>query len=157
MSAFGPRAAAIAGRLADGVWTLAHPTKAPRVIAAYRRACEQAGREPGEIVVQGLAAAADSDDHALAGSREWKPTLADENYRSDVHDPAQVSALGQQISDREFKMTAIVSADPATHVRKIKAMRALGATAVVIMNVSGADPIGTLSIYGKQVLPALRD
>jgi coenzyme F420-dependent glucose-6-phosphate dehydrogenase len=35
-------------------------------------------------------------------------------------------------------------------------MRALGATAVVIMNMSGADPIGTLNMYGEHVLPALR-
>jgi coenzyme F420-dependent glucose-6-phosphate dehydrogenase len=40
MSAFGPRAAATAGRLADGLWTLADPQKAPAVIAAYRRATE---------------------------------------------------------------------------------------------------------------------
>ena len=33
MSAFGERAAEIAGRLADGVWTLADPQKAPAVIA----------------------------------------------------------------------------------------------------------------------------
>ena len=65
MSAFGPRAAAIAGRLADGVWTLAHPVKAPKVIAAYRKAAEEAGREPGEIILQGIAAAADSDELAL--------------------------------------------------------------------------------------------
>lgn len=156
MSAFGPRAAAIAGRLADGVWTLAHPTKAPVVIAAYRRACEEAGREPGEIVLQGMAAAADSDDRALEGSREWKPTMIDDNYRDDVHDPAQLAETGQRVSDREFKMMGIISADPATHVRKIQAISALGATAVVIMNMSGADPIGTLNMYGEHVLPALR-
>ena len=55
MSAFGPEAAEIAGRLADGVWTLGDPQKAPAVIAAYRRGAEQAGREPGEIILQGMA------------------------------------------------------------------------------------------------------
>lgn len=157
MSAFGPRAATVAGRLADGVWTLASPDKAPVVIAAYRRACEQAGREPGEIILQGLAAAADTDDAALESSREWKGTLADDNYAADVHDPARVGALGENISDRTFRMMGILSADPATHVRKIKAIRGMGATAVVVMNVSGADPMGTLRLYGDHVLPALRD
>jgi coenzyme F420-dependent glucose-6-phosphate dehydrogenase len=158
MSAFGPNAADIAGRLADGVWTLASPDKAPVVIAGYRRACEQAGREPGEIVLQGMASVAEDDDLALASSREWKGTLVDENYAGDVHDPAVVGALGEKkVSDRTFKMMGIVSADPATHVRKIKAMRALGATAIVIMNVSGADPAGMLRMYGDHVLPALRN
>jgi coenzyme F420-dependent glucose-6-phosphate dehydrogenase len=156
MSAFGPQAAAIAGRLADGVWTLAHPVKAPRVIAAYRKAAEQAGREPGEIILQGLAAAADSDEVALASSREWKATLAEESYAAGISDPAQVGQVGESVSDRKYKMMAILSADPAVHVRQVKAMRAMGATAVVMMNVSGADPLGTLRLYGEHVLPQLR-
>src|SRR5437588_4926180 len=80
MSAFGPRAAEIAGRLADGVWTLADPQKAPAVIAAYRRSAEAAGREPGEIILQGMASWAEDDDSALEFSREWKGTLVDQNY-----------------------------------------------------------------------------
>jgi coenzyme F420-dependent glucose-6-phosphate dehydrogenase len=156
LSAFGPRAAALAGRYADGVWTLAHPKKAPVAIAAYRKACEEAGREPGQIILQGLAAAADSDELALESSREWKGTLADESYADDVSDPAEVGQLGEDISDRKYKAMAILSADPAVHVRQLKAMRAMGATAIVVMNVSGADPLGTLRLYGEHVLPELR-
>ena len=157
MSAFGPHAAEIAGRLADGIWCLADPQKAPPVIAAYRRAAEEAGRQPGEIILQGLVAWAESDDAAFDGAREWKATLADDNYTADVHDPAQVQANGDGVPDAMFKAMGILSADPATHVRKIKAMQQLGATAVVLMNVSGADPHGTLRVYGEQVLPRLRD
>jgi alkanesulfonate monooxygenase SsuD/methylene tetrahydromethanopterin reductase-like flavin-dependent oxidoreductase (luciferase family) len=40
--------APIAGRLSDGVWTLADPQTAPGVIAGYRHSCEEAEREPGE-------------------------------------------------------------------------------------------------------------
>jgi coenzyme F420-dependent glucose-6-phosphate dehydrogenase len=156
MSAFGPRAAAIAGRLADGVWTLAHPVKAPKVIAAYRQAAQEAGREPGEIILQGVAAAAETDDLALESSREWKATLADEPYAEDVADPAEVGAVGESVSDRKYKMMAMLGPDPAKHVRQIKAMQAMGATAVVVMNVSGADPLGTVSLYGEHVLPQLR-
>jgi coenzyme F420-dependent glucose-6-phosphate dehydrogenase len=157
MSAFGPQAAAIAGRLADGVWTLAHPTKAPRVIAAYRKAAQEAGREPGEIILQGMAAAAESDDAAFESSREWKGTLVDENYAEDISDPEQVRATGEEeVSDRKYKMMAMLSADPGKHVRQLKAMQSMGATAVVVMNISGADPLGTIRLYGDQVLPELR-
>jgi coenzyme F420-dependent glucose-6-phosphate dehydrogenase len=156
MSAFGPQAAAIAGQHADGVWTLAHPKKAPAVIAAYRKACEQAGREPGEIILQGVAAAAETSELALEASREWKATLADESYADDVADPAQVGEVGQGVSDLKFKMMAALSADPDAHVRQVKMIRAMGATAVVMMNVSGADPLGTIRLYGDHVLPALR-
>ena len=157
MSAFGPEAAAIAGRLADGIWTLADPQKAPPVIAAYRRAAEEAGREPGEIVLQGMASWAPDDDAALEGAREWKGTLVDENYTHPVSDPAEVGANGSEVSDVKFKMMGLISADPAQHIKKIKAMQQLGATAVVVMNISGHDPLGMVRVYGEEVLPALRD
>jgi coenzyme F420-dependent glucose-6-phosphate dehydrogenase len=156
MSAFGPQAAEIAGRLADGVWTLADPQKAPAVIAAYRRAAEQAGREPGEVILQGMASWASDDAAAMAGAREWKGTLVDENYTEPVSEPADVGANGSQVSDMKFKAMGLISSDPDTHVKKITAMQQLGATAVVIMNISGSDPLGMLRTYGEHVLPQLR-
>ena len=156
MSAFGPDAAGIAGRLADGVWTLGDPVKAPTVIAAYRKACEEAGREAGEVIVQGMMSWAESDEAALENSREWKGALVDDNYAKDVHDPADVGRLGEDVSDTKWKLMAAVSADPDVHLRKMKALRALGATTVAVMNVSGADPHGALRTYGAEVLPELR-
>jgi coenzyme F420-dependent glucose-6-phosphate dehydrogenase len=157
MSAFGPEAAAIAGRLADGVWTLADPQKAPPVIAAYRRSAEAAGREPGEIILQGMASWAPDDDAAMEGAREWKGTLVDENYTDAIYEPADIGAHGREVSDTKFKAMGLIGSDPDSHVRKIKAMQQLGATAIVIMNISGADPIGMLRTYGESVLPRLRD
>ena len=157
LSAFGPEAAEIAGRLADGIWTLADPQKAPAVIASYRRAADRAGREPGEIILQGMASWAPDDDAALEGAREWKGTLVDENYTHPVSDPADVGANGRDVSDMKFKTMGLISSDPAQHAKKIKAMQALGATAVVIMNISGHDPLGMVRVYGDEVLPALRE
>jgi coenzyme F420-dependent glucose-6-phosphate dehydrogenase len=156
MSAFGPAAAAIAGRLADGVWTLGDPAKAPQVIASYRRACEEAGRPPGEIIVQGLVSWAETDDAAMEGSKEWKGTIVDEHYSGDVHDPSEVGRNGERVPDPKWKAMASISSDPATHVRRAKALAGLGATAVALMDISGADPHGTLRTYGREVLPALR-
>jgi coenzyme F420-dependent glucose-6-phosphate dehydrogenase len=158
MSAFGPEAAEIAGRLADGVWTLADPQQAPAVIAAYRRAAEEAGREPGEIILQGMASWAEDDDAALEGSREWKGTLVDQHYTDPVYDPAEIGANGgDQVSDLKFKTMGLIASDPDQHVRKIKAMQQLGATAIVIMNISGKDPLGMVRTYGEDVLPQLRE
>lgn len=156
MSAFGEQAAAIAGRHADGVWTLADPRQAPAVIAAYRRSAEEAGREPGQVILQTLASWAEDDDAALAGAREWKGTMVDEHYTHPVADPAEIYAAGNEISDTAFKAQAIVASDPAVHVRRLKAMKQLGPTAIVVMNVAGADPLGMLRMYGESVLPELR-
>jgi coenzyme F420-dependent glucose-6-phosphate dehydrogenase len=157
MSAFGPQAAAMAGRLADGVWTLADPTRAPAVIAAYREAAEAAGREPGEIILQGMASWAEDDDAALQSALEWKGTLVDANYTDPVADPAEVEARGNDVPDVKFKAMGLISSDPDDHVRKLKAIKAMGATAIVIMNVSGSDPVGMVQTYGEHVLPKLRE
>jgi coenzyme F420-dependent glucose-6-phosphate dehydrogenase len=157
MSAFGEQAAATAGRLADGVWTLADPRKAPPVIAAYRRSCEEAGREPGEIILQALAAWAETDEDALESSREWKATMVEDHYTEPIHDPAEIQRNGEQVKDASYRASAIVSSNPDAHVRKIKAIEQLGATAIVIMNTSGADPLGALRTYGDRVLPELRN
>ena len=77
LSAFHEGVAELAGRLADGIWTLADPMQAPKIIAAYRESCEQARREPGEIILQGVFSVAESDDHALEQAREWKGKLVD--------------------------------------------------------------------------------
>jgi coenzyme F420-dependent glucose-6-phosphate dehydrogenase len=156
MSAFHEQAAEVAGRLADGVWTLGDPRQAPGVIAGYRRGAEEAGREPGEIILQTLASWATTDEAALNGAREWKGTLVDEHYTEAVADPAEVGSKGAEISDTMFKAQTIVSSDPDTHVKQIRRLEKLGATAVCVMNVSGTDPVGALRTYGEQVLPALR-
>ena len=156
VSAFGEQAAEIAGRLGDGLWTLADPRQAPPVIAAYRRAREEAGLEPGEIILQSLFSWAEDDETAFASAREWKATQVDEHYTEPVFDPAEIQAHGRDVSDKEFKAGSIISSDPAKHVRKIQAIEQLGATAVMLMNVSGADPHAALRVYGQEVLPQLR-
>jgi len=157
MSAFGEQAAAIAGRHADGIWTLADPMQAPGVIAAYRRACEESGREPGEVVLQALFSWAEDDDVALSSAREWKATIPPEHYTDPIHEPAEIQANGREVSDAIFQAGSIIGSDPAAHVRRIKAIEQLGASAVILMNVSGADPLEALRVYGRDVLPDLRE
>jgi coenzyme F420-dependent glucose-6-phosphate dehydrogenase len=158
MSAFYEGAADVAGRLADGVWTLADPTKAAKVIAAYRNGCEQAGREAGEIILQMVFSVAADDDPALEQAREWKGTMVDEHYTDPIADPATIYRKGEdEVSDSTFTKQIVASADPDTHVKRIRTMQKLGATTIVLMNVSGNDPHAALRTYGSDVLPKLRD
>jgi coenzyme F420-dependent glucose-6-phosphate dehydrogenase len=92
----------------------------------------------------------------LESAKEWKGTLVDENYTEAIHEPAEIGKHGSEISDLKFKTMGLISSDPADHVRKIKGMQQLGATAIVIMNISGSDPLGMLRTYGEHVLPQLR-
>jgi coenzyme F420-dependent glucose-6-phosphate dehydrogenase len=157
MSAFYDAAARVAGRLADGVWTLADPLKAPKVIAAYREGCEAAGREPGEIILQSVFSVAEGDDAALEQAREWKGTMVDAHYTEPISDPAQIYRRGEEeVNDSTFSKQIIASGDPDTHAKRIAMFEKLGATTIVLMNVSGKDPHAALRLYGERVLPALR-
>ncbi|HEX2016615.1 MAG TPA: TIGR03557 family F420-dependent LLM class oxidoreductase [Solirubrobacteraceae bacterium] len=157
VSAFGPQAAAVAGRWGDGLWTLADPESAPQVIEAYRAAADNAGRQPGEILLQLGASWAGDDDAALEGARVWKGAQPDEFYTDDWHEPGKMYEEGErQTSDDDLREAFIVSCDPEVHVERIRAVAELGATIVVIMNNSGADPHGMIRTYAERVLPALR-
>jgi coenzyme F420-dependent glucose-6-phosphate dehydrogenase len=157
VSAFGPDAAAVAARHGDGLWTLADPDSAPELIDAYRSACEDAGREPGEIILQtGFSWAAD-DDTALEGARVWKATQPEEYFTDDWHDPrVMFEKAEREVPDDEFTQSYIVSSDANHHAERVREVEALGATVVCLQNASGADPLGALRTYGESVLPALK-
>jgi len=157
ISAFGPDAAAVAARHGDGLWTLADPDSVPGLIDAYRSACNEAGREPGEIILQTGMSWADDDDSALAGARVWKASQPDEFYTDDWHDPrAMYEKAEREISDDDLEEAYIIGSDPDHHAERLREVERLGATVVCVQNASGADPLGALRTYGERVLPALR-
>ncbi len=156
VSAFGPKAAAVAARHGDGLWTLADPEMAPGAIDAYRSACDDAGREPGEIVLQAQFSWAEDDEAALEGARVWKGAQPDEFYTGDWHEPARMHEHGSnQVSDDQLREALIISSRADHHVERIREAEKLGATTMALMNVSGADPHGAIEFYGEHVLPAL--
>ena len=157
VSAFGPRAAGVAARWGDGLWTLGDPEDAPEMIEAYRSAAEDAGREAGEILLQTGFSWAPDDETALEGARPWKGAQPDEFYTEDWHRPQEMYEEGEKrVSDEELKESFIISSDPELHAERIRAIEKLGATTVVLANNSGADPHGAISAYAEHVLPALR-
>lgn len=157
VSAFGERAAGVAARLADGVWTLGDPEQAPQVIEAYRAACDDAGREPGEILLHAGFSWAEDDDTALKSSRQWKATFPDEYYTDDWHEPRRMMEHAEEtISDEEFRDSFLIGSDTDAMADKVRELEKLGATIVVLMNLSVAEPHRAIEVYGEKVLPALR-
>jgi coenzyme F420-dependent glucose-6-phosphate dehydrogenase len=157
VSAFGPDAATVAAQLGDGLWTLADPESAPELIGAYRSACDDAGKEPGEIILQTGMSWAEDDEAALEGARVWKATQPPEYFSDDWHDPqAMYEKAEREVTDDEFRQSYIIGRDPELHIERLRAVEALGATIVCVQNASGSDPLRALQVYGAQVLPELR-
>ena len=158
ISAFGPQAAAIAGKYADGIWTLGDPEKAPEVVDAYRSACEENGREPGEVIMHSAFAWASDQDAAVEGAVRWKPTQLPELYLEDINDQDEMQKLAdEKMSDEEFVNEGfIISSDTDEHISRIREIADLGASTVCLQLIGQADPEGSIRTYGETVLPALR-
>jgi coenzyme F420-dependent glucose-6-phosphate dehydrogenase len=126
------------------------------VIDAYRAAASDAGREPGEIVLQGSFSWAESDEAALGSARVWKGSQPTEFFRDDWHDPAAMYEEGaRQVSDDDLREAIIIASDPEEHVERIRRLVEMGATIVPLQN-NSPDPIAAIGVYGEDVLPALR-
>jgi len=153
VSAFGPKAAKVAAKHGDGLWTLGDPEQAPEVIEAWR-----SGGGEGEVILQSGFHLADDEAAAIASTRKWKATQLPQLYTDDLHDPAEIVRLGEEnVSDEEFaKEGFLVGADPDEHVERIREMESVGATVVCLQLIGDADPMGSIRRYGEQVLPALR-
>jgi len=158
VSAFGPQSAQVAARYGDGLWTLGDPEQAPEIIDAYREACDEYGREPGEIIFQAGFAWADDERAAIEGARHWKPTQLPEVYVEDIADQDDMQRRADvQMSDEQFAREGfLISSDPDAHVERIRVMERAGATVICLQLIGRADPFGTIRTYGERVLPALR-
>ena len=152
ISAFGPQAGEVAAKWGDGIWTLPDPESTPELLDAWR----DAGGS-GEVVFQALFSWAPDDDTALETVRKWKGAQPQEHYKDDWHKPRAMYEHGEeQMSDEEFKRSAIIASDPKEHVERIRELEALGATVIVLQNNSGANALEAIEVYGREVLPALR-
>jgi coenzyme F420-dependent glucose-6-phosphate dehydrogenase len=158
VSAFGPDAAKIAARWGDGIWTLGDPEQVPEILDAYRSACSDLNKEPGEIILQSGMAWAQDREAAIAGAKRWKPTQLPELYTDDISDQDEMQRLAdEQMSDEEFATEGfIVSEDVDEHIERVREIAGLGATTVCLQLIGQADPMGTIGVYGERVLPALR-
>jgi coenzyme F420-dependent glucose-6-phosphate dehydrogenase len=154
VSAHTPETARVAGRLADGMWALADANTA-ELIDGYLEGCDEVGLEPGEILLQTGFSWADSDEQALAAARVWQAS-ADPGHGDDWHDAWADDGDEDAVDDERLREAHIVSADPEEHAARIRALEDLGATTVVLMNISGGNPLAAIEAYRESVLPAVR-
>jgi coenzyme F420-dependent glucose-6-phosphate dehydrogenase len=157
VAAFGPRAARLAGRYADGLLTVADPEVLAKIRDPWLSAADDAGRHPGKLVLQIAFSWAPDDGTALEQAQVFKGAGPKEFYSQDWHDPVEMYKRGsEQISDREFTDRNIVSADPAVHADRLREVEKLGASIISCANFSGPNVLEAIRVYGENVLPRLR-
>ena len=152
VSAFGPKAAAVAGRRGDGLWTLPDPESTPDVIDAWR----EAGGD-GEIVFQALVSWAPTDEEAVEQARKWKGAQPADHFTADWHEPQKMYEHGErEMSDEEFAQNIVAASDPDEIAERLRELEKLGATVITLQNNSAGNADKAIEILGEKVLPALR-
>ncbi|HXW81696.1 MAG TPA: LLM class flavin-dependent oxidoreductase [Acidimicrobiales bacterium] len=157
VAAFGRGAARLAGRYADGLLTVGDPEVVAKVKDAWLSAADDAGRDPGELVLQAGFSWAPDDETAFNQALVFKGTAPAEYYSEDWHDPREMHKRGmEKTSDEEFTRRNIISSDPEVHVERLREVEKLGATVISCANFSGPNVLEAVWAYGSEVLPRLR-
>ncbi|TBO55051.1 TIGR03842 family LLM class F420-dependent oxidoreductase [Streptomyces kasugaensis] len=182
MAAYGPKALAMTGRLADGfILQLADPYLTEWMIKAVRRAAVDAGRDPAAITICVAAPAyvGDDLDHAREQCRWFggmvgnhvadlvgrygahsgmvPDELTDYIKARDGYDYAHHGRTGNP--DTAFVPDAIVDrfcllGPPEAHLDKLRELRALGVDQFALYAMHDAKE-ATIDAYGARIIPAL--
>ncbi|MBP2472787.1 putative F420-dependent oxidoreductase [Crossiella equi] len=182
MAAYGPKALALTGQVADGfILQLADPYLTEWMIKAVRDAAEQAGRDPDSLTMCVAAPAYVTDD--LAHGRDqcrWFGGMVGNHVADLVSRYGSTSDLVPQAltdyikgrqgydyshhgragnPDTEFVPDEIVDrfcliGPPEKHIERLEHLRSLGVDQFAVYNMHDARE-ATIDAYGEKIIPAL--
>ena len=181
VAGYGPMALKMSGRVADGIiLQLADPDLLGWFIGQVRDAASAAGRDPSSIKVQSAAAAYIGPIEVGRERTRWFPALVSNHVVDLVNKypreelPAALTGyvrdrsgydylhhaevgssnaafVGDEVTDR-----FCVLGSAADHVAKLKELAAVGVDQFNVYLMNG-DEEAQLELYGRDVIPALRD
>jgi probable F420-dependent oxidoreductase len=182
VAGYGPKALALAGRVADGVvLQFADPHLIAWCMGFVRAGAEAAGRDPESIKIMAAAPVWVSDDWETAREHvRWFPALVS-NHVMDLinrYDPAELpaeltsyvrnregydylhhaevgSSNGQFVADDVVDRFCIVG-PVVEHRRRLQELADLGVDQFNIYLMSG-DEEATLDVYGREIVPSFAE
>ncbi len=156
LAAGGPKSAALAARLADGIIT---SVKDPlvtieRVIDPSRKAATDAGRKAPPIMASRWSVRADNPDDAWQALSAWRGLRAP--GRLEAVDPAVLRERADSMDRAEILGQYSLVSTPADYVSVYSPLVTEIGANVVTIQTTGLDQEGTIEMLGADVLPALR-
>jgi coenzyme F420-dependent glucose-6-phosphate dehydrogenase len=155
MAAGGPKSARFAGRYADGLIT---SVKQPedtlaKVIEPYRRAAAERGASPLILATRWTLLAKDEEE-------AWRCLLPMRGLRApgrlETCDPSELRARADAMDRTELISGYTTVPDAAGLVDAYRPLVADVGADIVSIQVMSEDPMATIQLIGKEVLPALR-
>ncbi len=159
MSAGGPVAAKLAGRLADGFICTSGKGDAlyrDQLLPALDEGAKAAGRDPSliERTIE-VKVSFDTDrERALADTRIWAALALSAEEKVDIDDPREMERKAAAVADQAHRRW-LVSNDPEEHIQQIRPYLELGFTHL-IFHAPGDDQSRFIHLYAKEILPKLR-
>ena len=155
MAAGGPKSAEFAGAYADGLITsVKNPADTiEKVIGPYRTAAARAGKEQRVLATRWTVLAGDDDQawQALSSMRGLRAP-----GRLEATDPAELRARADEMDRAEVLSSYAVVSDAAGLVEAYRPLVTDVGADIVSIQVMSADPMATIEVIGKEVLPQLR-
>ena len=183
VAGYGPKALQLIGEVGDGfILQLADPDVTAWTIAAVRKAAEDAGRDPDEIMICVAAPAYVGDDLAHArdqcrwfggmvgnhvadivaryGETSEVPTALTEYIKGregyDYNEHGQVGNVHTQFVPDEIVDRFCILGPVEEHVRRLQELKGLGVHQFAVYLQHDAKD-ETLQAYGEKVIPAIAD
>jgi coenzyme F420-dependent glucose-6-phosphate dehydrogenase len=155
MAAGGPKSAAFAGTYADGLIT---SVKDPadtcaKVIDPYRKAATEAGRDH-RVLATRWTVLADGPDQAWQALSSMRGLRAP--GRLEATDPMELRVKADEMDRSEVLASYTVVPDAAGLVAAYRPLVTDVGADLVSIQVMSADPMATIKMIGKEVLPQLR-
>ena len=156
MAAGGPKSAQFAGTYADGLIT---SVKEPadtvgKVIAPYRRAASDAGRDHLVLATR-WTVLADGPSQAWEALQSMRGLRAP--GRLEATDPAELRVRADEMDPAEVLASYAVVPDAAGLIEAYHPLVTDVGADIVSIQVLSEDPIGAIDMIGKEVLPQLRE
>lgn len=160
IGASGPLATRYAGQECDGYITTSG--KKPELytetlIPAVTEGAKRSGRTLGDIdMLMEVKVSFDHDrERAMDDTRFWGALALSPEEKTGVEDPMEMQRLADELPVERTASRFIVSTDPEEHVARIRSYIDLGFNHLVF-HAPGPDQARFLEVYGKEILPRLR-
>jgi len=155
MAAGGPKSATFAGHNADGLITsVKDPAETvAKVIEPYRQAAAERQRSPLVLATRWTVLARNNDEawHALSAMRGLRAP-----GRLETADPAELRYRADDMDRSEVIGSYLTVPDAAGLIGAYQPLVTDVGADIVSIQVMSTDPMATIEMIGKEVLPALR-
>jgi coenzyme F420-dependent glucose-6-phosphate dehydrogenase len=154
VAAAGPKAARLAGRLADGLVVSGSVERGKTLLDVFEDEVSRSGRNFEEMEkVAEVNVSYDKDyKAALKACRFWAGCMIPAIFKYDISDPREIEANGRCVGDEVFEREWIVATTADEHIRRIEEYVKAGFNHLHFASSSPDEP-KFIRFYGEEVLP----